>query len=246
MAPSWPSADDVDVVVLAAGDPVAARLLPRVDQRAWVIAADGGLELTRHLGRAADLLVGDLDSVTPEAVDAAEAAGTRVEAHPVDKDRTDLAIALDAALERAPARVLVLGGHGGRLDHLLANALLLCAQRYAPLRIVAQAGPATLTVIHDHAPLSGTPGETVSLLAVHGPAHGVRTEGLRFPLDDEELAPGSSRGVSNRLVAPHARVEVAEGTVLAVQPGTSHPPGPGQAGAIPQAPMTDPGPEETP
>lgn len=237
MAPAWPSADDVDVVVLAAGDPVAARLLPRVGAEAWVIAADGGLELTRHLSRAADLLVGDLDSATPEAVEAARAAGTRVEVHPVDKDRTDLAIALDAALERAPARVLVLGGHGGRLDHLLANALLLCAERYAALRIVAQAGPATVTVIHDHALLTGTPGEIVSLLAVHGPARGVRTEGLSFPLDDEDLAPGSSRGVSNRLATPHARVEVTAGTVLAVQPGT--PPAPG-------TPETDPRPEEEP
>ena len=219
MAWPWPSADGADIVVLAGGDEVAPRLLPAVPDDAWVIAADAGLELTRHLGRPADLLVGDLDSVAPTSVEAARAAGTRVERHSRDKDRTDLAIALDAALERAPARVLVLGGHGGRLDHLLANALLLCAERYAPLELVACAGPATATVVRSRAHLVGRPGELVSLLPVHGPAEGVHTRGLRWPLRGEALHPGSSRGVSNELTTSRAQVRLARGTVLAVQPG---------------------------
>ena len=219
MDPRWPLTDDVDVVVLAGGDPMAPELLPAVPEAAHVIAADSGLELTGALGRRADLLVGDLDSASPAMVTAARDAGTRVEVHARDKDRTDLAIALDAALTHAPAKVLVLGGHGGRLDHLLANALLLCARRYAALQLVAQAGPAIATVVHEHAVVHGRVGDVVSLLAIHGAAHGVRTRGLRFPLDDETLAPGSSRGVSNELAATSAEVRVADGTVLAVQPG---------------------------
>ena len=219
MAAPWPSADDVDIVVLAGGDPVATELLPHVGARAWVVAADSGLELTAGLGRTADLVVGDLDSVDPALLQAAQAAGTRVERHPRNKHRTDLAIALDAALECAPARVLVLGGHAGRLDHLLGNALLLCAERYAPLQIVARTGPATATVVHGRARLAGRPGDLISLLPVHGSAHGVRTHGLRWPLHDDVLAPGSSRGVSNELVSPRAEVELATGTLLAIQPG---------------------------
>jgi thiamine pyrophosphokinase len=217
--PRWLWTDGVDVVVLAGGDPVAPTLLPDVPADATIIAADGGVELTRALGRPADLLVGDLDSTSHQMLAAARSAGTRVEVHDRDKYRTDLAIALDAALAHAPARVLVLGGHGGRLDHLLANALLLCAPRYAPLDLVAQAGPAIATVVRDVAELHGSPGDTVSLLPVHGAAHGVRTRGLRWALDDETLAPGSSRGVSNELIASPAAVRVTEGTVLAVQPG---------------------------
>ena len=55
--------------------------------------------------------------------------------HPVAKDATDLELALDAALAMGPADVTVVGGHGGRLDHFLGNALLLAAERYAPLAI---------------------------------------------------------------------------------------------------------------
>ena len=67
--------------------------------------------------------------------------------------------------------------------------------------------------------LVGVPGELVSLFALGGPAHGVRTEGLRWPLDGAVLEPGSSLGVSNRFDSVRAVIEVADGVVLAVRPG---------------------------
>ena len=110
-----------------------------------VIAADSGLGLAAALGVCADLVVGDMDSVDPAALAAAEHAGAQVQRHPVAKDATDLELALDAALALGPADVTVVGGHGGRLDHFLGNALLLAAERYAPLTIQARMGGATVT-----------------------------------------------------------------------------------------------------
>ena len=49
--------------------------------------------------------------------------------------------------------------------------------------------------------LEGEPGELLTLLAVNGPAEGVTTEGLAYPLRGETLEPGSSRGVSNVFAA---------------------------------------------
>ena len=53
---------------------------------------------------------------------------------------------------------------------------------------------------------------------IGGPARGIVTEGLRYPLHDEELAPGTSRGVSNELAVGIASVRLAAGTLLVVQP----------------------------
>ena len=64
---------------------------------------------------------------TPAALATADGHGHPVERHPAAKDATDLELALDAAISRRPGRIHVLGGHGGRLDHLLANALVLAA-----------------------------------------------------------------------------------------------------------------------
>jgi thiamine pyrophosphokinase len=64
----------------------------------------------------------------------------------------------------------------------------------------------------------GTPGELISLLALGGPARGVRSEGLRWPLEDAVLDPGSSLGVSNLFAEEQAVIEVADGVVLAIRP----------------------------
>jgi thiamine pyrophosphokinase len=49
----------------------------------------------------------------------------------------------------------------------------------------------------------------------------VVTAGLRFPLQDEVLHPGSSRGISNELVAPVGQVRLRSGVLLAVLPDPS-------------------------
>jgi thiamine pyrophosphokinase len=221
-----PGRSDVmaDVVVLVGGDPVETDLHGPIPTGATVIAADSGLAAAAVLGLDVDLVVGDLDSVDAEDLARAIEAGIPVDRYPVAKDRTDLAIALDAAMAYAPARVLAIGGAGGRLDHLLGNAQVLASEAYRALRIVAHVGRATITVVRDHAELVGHPDELVSLLPVHGPASGVSTDGLRFPLHGEDLPAGTTRGISNQFVHDRARVEVALGVVLAVQPGELGPP----------------------
>ncbi len=208
------------IVVVAGGDPVLPAERAWVPDEATVIAADSGLDHAHALGLRVDVVVGDLDSVTPRALARAEADGARIERHPAAKDATDLELAMDAANATGPARIVVLGGHGGRVDHLLANAALLPADRYAAAEVVAHMGGATLTVVRSEAEVLGAPGELVSLLALHRPATGVTTHGLLYPLSGEDLLPGSTRGVSNELVASPARVSLSTGVLLVVQPGS--------------------------
>jgi thiamine pyrophosphokinase len=207
------------VLVFAGGDPTPAEVAAGLPADAFVIAADSGAAHARASGRAVDLLVGDLDSIDPSLTDALEAGGTRVDRHPAAKDQTDLALALDAALALEPSAITVVGGHGGRLDHLVANALLLAADDYAGVAVDARMGPATLTVVRGRRELRGPVGDLVSLLPAGGPATGVTTEGLMFPLTGATLRPGTTWGVSNQLVAPVGAVSVVTGVVLAVQPG---------------------------
>lgn len=207
------------VIVVTGGDPVERAHLPPLPEGATVVAADSGIDRAHELGLRVDIAVGDFDSVTGSAFAAAELAGAAVQRYPEAKDATDLELALGAALDLQPRRIIVLGGHGGRLDHLLANALLLAAPAFADVDLVAQMGPARVTVIRRPSELLGAPGDLVTLLALHGRATGVTTDGLLYPLVDAELAAGSTRGVSNELTAPTATVALRDGVLLAVQPG---------------------------
>jgi thiamine pyrophosphokinase len=210
--------------VFAGGDLPPAAVAARLPASAFVIAADSGLAAAAALGRPVDLVIGDLDSVDVDALAAARAAGSTVEAHPAEKDQTDLELALDAALARGCRRITVVGGAGGRLDHFLANLTLLGAPRYTGAVIDAWVGAAAVTVVRDEADLAGEPGELVSLVPVGGPARGIRTVGLRYALADEDLEPGTSRGVSNELAAPRARVTLRSGALLAIRPDALAPP----------------------
>jgi len=205
-------------LVVCGGGPVLApwALPPALDV---VIAADDGAREALRLGLEVDVVVGDMDSVPASTLAQVERAGGRVMRHPADKDATDLELALDEALSSLPERIVVAGGAGGRLDFVLANALALAHPRLAAVQVDGVFGVARLHVVRSERALDGTPGEVLSLLAVGGPAVGVRTNGLRWTLDGQDLPAASGWGVSNEFAVAEASVSIEAGVVLVVRPG---------------------------
>src|SRR4051812_26212139 len=105
-----------------------------------VVAADGGSTLAKRLGLTPDLIIGDLDSADPALVAQWEATGVEVQRYQhTEKLETDTELAVLEALRWQPGRIYLLGAMGGRLDHEIANILLLTHPRLASidLRIVA-------------------------------------------------------------------------------------------------------------
>jgi thiamine pyrophosphokinase len=212
-------------VVVTGGDaPVATSLehLP-IGVPFLVIGADSGVGHAIALGLTVDIAVGDFDSIDPVDLRTIEDAGVDIRRHPADKDATDLELALDIALAAGVSQILMLGGHGGRLDHLLGNAMVLASQRYAGVDITAVMGDAVVTIVRPgvEVVLRGVAGSYVSVLAVHGPASDVHLRGLEWSLAGEMLHPGSTLGVSNRFIDTDARVRIGSGTLLIIQPGVS-------------------------
>ncbi len=109
------------------GDPLAANREIVLPRDALVIAADSGLHHAADLNIAVDIVIGDMDSVDPTALANAVNQGSRTETHPFNKDRTDLELAIDAALKSGARNLLIVGAHTGRLDHLLGAMGLFAA-----------------------------------------------------------------------------------------------------------------------
>jgi thiamine pyrophosphokinase len=219
-----PSGPEPTVIVVTGGEVPDAALvagsLASLPAGSLIVAADSGVEHALRLGLAIDHAVGDFDSVDLAVLDGLERDGTRVVRHPVAKDATDLELALDTAVELGARRVVVIGGHGGRLDHFLGNALVLASPRFANLVVDAVMGDARVHVARPWSPtvVPGEPGSLVTLLPVHGPAEGVTTEGLLYPLELEILTEGSTRGVSNEMTGSEAIVRLTAGCLLVVRP----------------------------
>ncbi|HYI61398.1 MAG TPA: thiamine diphosphokinase [Acidimicrobiales bacterium] len=203
------------MVLTGGAAPHPALALPPAD---LVVAADSGAGLAPALGLDIDLLVGDMDSLSEARQADLAAGGTRIERHPPDKDATDLELALAAALDHQPARIVVVGGDGGRIDHALANLGAIAAAA-APGRVVeAWMGVAHLLMATDEVVVGARVAETVSLVPINGPATGVDTEGLRWPLAGATLRPGTTWGMSNEVAARPARVRVGQGVVAVIRP----------------------------
>ena len=207
------------VIVVASGelDERDARWLASAD---LLIAADGGAVSLDRIGRRPDRLIGDLDSVSTDLVERLEAAGTRVDRHPTDKEASDTELALEAAMAAGGTQIVVLGALGGtRLDHEVANLLLITDPALEAVDVRIVRGRTTVRALRGGSRLAlhEADGGIVSLLPVGGDASGVTTAGLRWSLTDAVLRMGRSRGLSNELIEATASVSLELGALLVVQ-----------------------------
>ena len=196
-----------------------------------VVAADSGLDLAQRLGVDVDLLVGDLDSVSASALGRARRDGVEILEYPSDKDATDLELALGIAIEELGRdhgsvgesnRIVVLGGAGGRLDHLLGNvALLASMSTLHGVAIEAYLGGAYVAVVDSalQPRWSATvrSGAMLSVMA-WSPEAVVSESGVRWTLRSHRLRAGSTLGISNEALGGEVVVSVDEGVTLVVIP----------------------------
>ncbi len=211
---------ETTAVVVIGGLPISksvAKYLPHYD---YVIAADSGLHSAIDLGLRVNLVIGDMDSVDHAVLVAAEVNGVTVHRVPHDKDATDTELALLAAVAHGSRHIVLVTGGGGRLDHQLGvlsalqhQALKDCevSALWDTARIQLLRGPGLCTI-------QGKVGDVVGLIAQHGDALGVTTDGLKWALNDGTLDAHSSRGVSNELSATTATISLAHGHLFVIQP----------------------------
>ena len=205
------------VVILAGGEMDAN---PSIADTDLVIAADSGYDHAMERSISVDVLIGDLDSISPTGLQHARDNRVTIEEHSRDKDDTDLELAIKAAIVREATSIRIYGGEGGRLGHLLSVALSTTHPGWAPVDIAWHTATGIVrTATPTHRVAFQTPiGQFVTLLPV-GDAHGVTTTGLRWSLDNATLELGTSRGVSNESILEHVAIEVGCGAVLVIQEG---------------------------
>jgi thiamine pyrophosphokinase len=197
---------------LADADAVNQRLRP--DD--WLVAADGGLNVMKSIGLHPHLLIGDLDSVNPSDVIELQSAGVEIRKYPVEKDETDLELALLVAASAGYKSIWLVAALGGRLDQTLANINLLLLPELADRDVRLFDGMEEVFLIRDKVTIHGQPGEIVSLIPLQWPVTGITTRGLKYPLKGETLYPERSRGISNCLQGKTARVQVESGGLLCI------------------------------
>ena len=203
------------LIVFANGilpEPESARRLIQVGD--VIIAADGGTRHALALGLVPSIIIGDLDSLSPEDRRQLEAKAVEIRQYPRDKNETDLELAFQYARAGGYCEILVIGALGGRLDQTLGNLSLLTMPEFATLDIRLDDGVQEAFFTHSRCELHGKPGDVVSLIPWNADVTGIRTTGLRWPLQDETLFPEKTRGISNEMLQETAVISQKTGLLL--------------------------------
>lgn len=152
----------------------------------YIICADGGLRHTAVLGIRPDVAIGDFDSSEKD-----DSVKTYV--YPSRKDFTDGELAIDYAIENGYEDILMFAMTGSRIDHTLTDILLLSKCRGA--RIIDDKNE--IRILNGKLELNGYNGKTLSIIPVYGELCGITATGVEYPMDNDTLFFGESRGNSN-------------------------------------------------
>ena len=201
------------IVIVTGASPLPPHVVAAIPPSAIVLGVDAGLDLALAADLRPSGLIGDLDSVSAEGLEWAEANAT-IARHPRDKNQTDTELALAFAADMQPDRLTLVGG-GDRLDHTIAAIGALAARLLTGITILEGWWDGQhLDVLHGPArrTLELEPDSTLSLLAIGPACRAVSIGGVRWPLDDHRLEPVIGLGVSNEVTDPDGRVPLSVST----------------------------------
>lgn len=182
-----------------------------------VICVDGGAKHIRKLGLIPDVLIGDLDSITKEDFQYLSQLNVKVVKYPREKDMTDTEIAVNFALESGCTEIIIMGGIGTRLDHSLGNILLMRKLLDKGINCVIVNEHNEITLVKDKISILREEGFKLSLLPLTDIVEGIKTKGLYYELDYEDLEIGSTRGISNEFNADEAEISIRSGILMVIK-----------------------------
>jgi len=173
------------------------------------IAADSGIGSAFFLGATPDILAGDFDSFPFPRAAVPRIEKCEIIRHPSEKDDTDLMLAVKLALERGAGNIQIIGGMYGRIDHTLANLMLLryicdngCAAHitdgYNRVRLIKD-GSVSVERLYKY----------ISLIPVGGDLEHVYMRGFKYALEDAEISMNMPVTVSNEFAEGAHTAEIA-------------------------------------
>jgi thiamine pyrophosphokinase len=195
---------------------VIRRLLEGKD--ALLVAADSGLAAVEEAGFRPGWIIGDMDSLDDESRLSGYSPQC-VMRYDHDKDFTDTELALSLITEKGAGETWIIGGGGGRIDHLFGIRSLFERETF-PCRWVTDS--ADIRCIEAAAVKSDLflrleAGAVVSVFPLGIGPWKAKSSGLKWPLDGLSWNRGSF-GVSNEAVEGQIFIRAEQGRFMVIIP----------------------------
>lgn len=197
--------------IVGAGENYGLDFVPSTDD--FVIAADAGIRYLEQCGVAADLVIGDFDSLNDTP------------AHPnimvlnAEKDDTDMLAAVREGIKAGYSVFHIYCGTGGRIDHTIANIQILAYLSQNDMRGFLFDRDSVFTAITNRKmAFDKIPSGYISVFSYTEKSEGVYLHGLKYELNNATLTNTFPLGVSNEFIGKESSVSVNSGTLLTVFP----------------------------
>lgn len=182
-----------------------------IHKNTLIIAADGGANQIKELKMKADFIIGDMDSINEDSIGYFKNKKTsfiKVE----DQDSTDFEKSIKFCLTKKIKSVVIFGATGMRPDHTLNNFSVL-KRFYKKISVLLVTDEFCIFYLPKRFSFNYKSGETVSLIPMPA-AKGIKTKGLQFALNDEDLEFGEREGALNKSNSEKISISFKEGDML--------------------------------
>lgn len=184
-----------------------------------IIAVDNGLKILNEINVKPNHIVGDFDTVNKEILDLYK-KDTSIKIHRFNpiKDNTDTDIAIRLAVELYSDEIIIIGGIGTRIDHVLGNIQVLkyALDNKVKCEIIDENNEIQLinktTALNKYE----IDKKYVSLIPLTEKVENINLKGFKYELENGELTIGSSLGISNEIVEEQAIIEFSNGILIMI------------------------------
>jgi thiamine pyrophosphokinase len=184
----------------------------------WIGADRGALTLIEN-NIPLEYAVGDFDSIDDDEQLCIQRQAVHFRKYPVEKNETDLEIALSTAYTLQPSTIYLFGVTGGRLDHELVNIQLLFSIIKKGIRgmVIDQSNLIEMTLPGVHSICHDEVYSNISFIPFTHQVNELTLTGFYYPLEKENISWGSTRCISNRLLLNNGTFSYEEGILLVLK-----------------------------
>lgn len=188
-----------------------------VQENSFILCADGGLNHLMKIGLIPNLVLGDLDSISDDGIEYIKSKNIKVEKYPTMKDETDTHLAVNYLISKNYKEITIIGGIGTRMDHTLANIFLLRKLNKIGIKGCIINGNNIIHLIDNSIKLLRKDNYYTSIIPISQDGIQVSVSGFLYPLMNEHIEFGSTRGISNILTSSFGNIILLKGEALIIE-----------------------------
>lgn len=202
-------------IILANGKPPKKSIISFFQKNGYesIICADGGANSALRMNLIPNVILGDLDSISPQALKKFKNTSTIIQL--IRQNDTDVEKCLKYAISKKIEEVLLMGATGNRLDHTICN-LGIVLKFLNQIKITLVAEDSFLKPLKGNIELKTHPGETISIYGFDKKTK-ITSEGLKYELKNDSLPFGEKESTSNVAKKNIVQLKISHGVVFVIR-----------------------------